>query len=74
MTQEHDAVEIVNLTLQQVGHLPDVRNSREIGQHLTIGLASAVARHAIATNLSLGNLLHRATLVGLGILKDIDTA
>ena len=58
MTEEHDAVEVVNFTLQQVGNLPNVRNGRQIRSLL----------------LCLGNLLHAATLVGLGILQDVDTS
>ena len=57
MTQEHDAEEIVHLALQQVGHSPDIRNGRDIRRIV----------------LCLCNLLHSATLVGVGILQDIHT-
>ena len=74
MTQEHDAIEIIDLTLQQVSNLPDIRNGGDICQHLTFQIATTIARHAVATNLGLGQHLHAATLVGRGILEDIDTA
>ena len=42
MTEEHNAVEVVDLTLQQISYTPDLRNGGDIGQHLTIGLTSAI--------------------------------
>jgi hypothetical protein len=74
MTQEYDAIEIINLALQQISYTPDIGNGWEICQHLTFQIAATVARHAIAANLLLGNLLYGATLVGRRILKNIDTA
>ena len=58
MPQEHDAEEIVHLALQQLSHSPDIRNGRDIRRIV----------------LCLCNLLHSATLVGVGILQDIHTA
>jgi hypothetical protein len=58
MTYEYDSEEVVNLALQQIGHLPDIRHSRDIRCIL----------------LSLSQLLHAATLVSFSIFKDIDTA
>ena len=56
MTQEQDAEEVVDLTLQQVGNLPDVNHGGD---------------NALAVD-HLGQHLHRATLVGRGVLQDID--
>ena len=74
MAQEDDAVEVIDLALQQVSHAPDVRNGRQIGNQLTVSLSSAVRGDAIATHLCLGQHLHAATLMGIGILKNVDTA
>ena len=58
MTQELDADEIEHLALQQVSHLPKIDDCRN---------------HITAIHL-LGDGLYRAALVGLSILKNIDTS
>ena len=59
MTKELDAVEVEHLALEQVGHLPYIRH----GRYDKVGL----------THL-LGQQLHTGALVGVGVLKDIDTS
>ena len=58
VTQELDAHEIEDFTLQEVSHLPEMDNCRN---------------HITAIHL-LGDGLYRAALVGLSILKNIDTS
>ena len=58
MTQELDANEVEHLALQQVSHLPKIDDCRN---------------HIAAIHL-LGDGLYRAALVGLSILKNIDTS
>ena len=72
MPKEHDTVEVIDLALQQIGYTPDVRNGGDIRNHLSLQLAGAVARHAVATDLLPGNHLYRATLMRLGILQNVD--
>ena len=74
MPQEHDTVEVEYLALQQVGHLPDVRYCWDVGHRLSLECAHAIALHAVATNLSLGQHLYAATLMGLGVLQNVDTS
>ena len=58
VTQELDADEIEDFTLQEVSHLPKVNNCRN---------------HITAIHL-LGDGLYRAALAGLSILENIDTS
>ena len=74
MAQEHDAKEVVDLALQQISNFPNVRYSWDVSNHLTLHSANAITLHAVATDLCLSNLLHRATFVSLRILKDVDTS
>ena len=74
MTQEDDAQEIVHLTLQQVGTFPEMGDCWNIIQGLPIGVAGAVHGIAVAAHLAAGNHLHRATLMALRVLQNIDTA
>ena len=74
MSEEHDTVEVIDLTLQQVCHTPDMRYRGDIGNHLSVGLACTIRGQPVTTDLILGQHLHRTTLMGVRILEDIDTA
>ena len=58
MTEELDAYKVEHLTLKQFCRLPKVYDSR----------------YNVAAVYLLGNSLDRATLVVVGILKDVDTS
>ena len=62
MTEELDAVEVKDLTLQDIGNLPQLADSRNNMFNSCIGSAYLT-----------GNRLHGSTLVGIGILQNIDT-
>ena len=74
MTQEYNSQEVINFALQQVSNLPDVRNGRNVIKLLSIGIASAIYGIAVTANLTAGNHLHRATLMAISILQNIDAA
>ncbi len=59
MAEELDAEEVEHLPLQQVGVVPQANHGRN---------------DIVTGTYLLGNLLHTAALVALGILKNIDTA
>ena len=42
MTEEHDAIEIIYLTLQQIGYAPDMRYGRNKRNQLTVGITRSV--------------------------------
>ena len=73
VAEEDDTQEVEHLTLKQVGTLPKIGNGRDIIQGLAVGVARAVNGISVAAHLSAGNHLHRAALVRLRILQNIDT-
>ena len=58
MAEEEDSIEVENLTLQQVSHAPEVDDRGD----------DALAVHHLCQH------LHRAALVCLGVLQDVDAA
>ena len=68
VSQEHDTEEVVDLTLQQVSHLPNINDRRDIMHQLTIGITSSIRGNAVTTDFFLSKHLHRTTLVRISIL------